>query len=147
MMTQNALRFGIPDVELSCTFGLTINPSSFAGHELVVVFCPTDPVQAARSLSTYRQRIAEFVDHDAWILVIGDPSAQEGTKGPERVLAILDPDQHAWLAFRNLTDRPEAFDRETGATYFFTRGGNLHRFWHGPAHIDDVLSELRETVG
>ena len=145
-MTENPLRFGIPDVELRCTFGLSINPSSFAGHELVVVFCPADPAEAAKEISAYRRRIAEFVDHDAWILAIGDACAQEEAKGPERVLAILDPDHQAWFAFRDLTDCPEAFDRERGATFFFTRGGNLHRFWHGPAHVDDVLSELPDPV-
>jgi hypothetical protein len=34
-------------------------------------------------------------------------------------------------------------DRESGATFLFTRGGNLHRYWHGPGHIDEVLAELK----
>jgi peroxiredoxin len=31
--------YGIPDIELPLPKGGTVNPSDFAGHELVVLFC------------------------------------------------------------------------------------------------------------
>ena len=145
-MAATALRFGIPDIELSCASGATVNPSSFAGHELVVLFCPADPAEAAREISSYRSRCADFVDYDAWVLAIGEECAHAEPQGPDRILTIKDPQRGAWEAFRGLTDLKEAFDEKSGATFFFTRGGNLHRSWPGPGHLQDVLSELRSPT-
>jgi peroxiredoxin len=146
-MNSPALRFGIPDVELRCASGITVNPSSFAGHELIVLFCPADPAEAARELGSYRSRSADFVDEDAWVVAISEECAQIAAKGPERILTVRDPERSAWDAFRSLTDSPDRFDRHSGATFVFTRGGNLHRFWLGTGHVGDVLAELQNSSG
>ena len=142
-MAATALRFGIPDIELRCASGATVNPAGFAGHELVILFCPVDPAEAAREISSYRSRCADFVGYDAWVLAIGEECADVEGQGPDRILTIKDPQRGAWEALRALIDPKEALDRKSGATFFFTRGGNLHRSWSGPGHVQDVLWELR----
>lgn len=142
-MASTALRFGIPDIDLCCPSGAVVNPSSFAGHALVVLFCPTDSAEAAGEIGAYRDHCADLVERDAWVLAIGEQCAEEG---PDRILCIRDPQVKAWQAFRRLADPKEALDRKHGATFLFTRGGNLHRFWHGPGHIRDALSELENPT-
>jgi hypothetical protein len=135
------LKFAIPDLELGCEAGLKVNPSSFAGHELIVLFCPTGRESAAKEIGDYRSRADEFVKHDAWLLTFADDGqALEESRG--KLLIIPDANRRAWAAFRNLTGRADEFDRSNGATFLFTRGGNLHRYWHGPGHLHEVLEEL-----
>ena len=140
-MTTTHLKFGIPDIELTCRLGSTVNPSSFAGHSLVVVFCPSDPEQAANEAEAYRKHASEFVAHDAWILAFGE-DCRTAPDGAAQLLTIADEDRHAWTAFRDLTDSAETLDRGDGATFLFRRGGGLNRYWHGPGHVHDVLNEL-----
>lgn len=141
-MPRTGLRFGIPDMTFGCAGGPAVNPSSFAGHALVILFCPADPLQAGEEVASYRGHCAELVDQDAWVLAFGaERAALE--EGPGRILALEDPCGGAWDAFRRLADEPGRFARESGATFFFTRGGNLHRSWPGPGHVAEVLSELR----
>ena len=143
IMTSAALRFGIPDIELRSASGVAVNPSSFAGHGLVVLFSPSDPAEAAREIGSYERHCAPLVEHDAWVVAFGEERALMAEQGPERILTLADPGRLAWDAFRGLTDHPEEFDRARGATFVFTRGGNLHRFWQGPGHVEDVLAELQ----
>jgi peroxiredoxin len=145
-MTTVPLKFGIPDICLSCGAGETINPSTFAGHELIVVFCPTDLEEGAEEIDAYRKHAAEFVACDAWILGIGDQCGPTTSGQAGKPLLISDPDRHAWVAFRNLTHSPETLDRADGATFLFTRGGGLHRYWHGSGHVHEVLEELRSPL-
>lgn len=144
-MTTPHLKFGIPDIELACSEGRKINPSSFAGHSLVVVFCPLDPEQAASEAEAYRRLASKFVAHDAWILAIGEDCGSP-PHGATQLLTISDADRHAWTAFRDLTDSAETLDRGDGAVFFFSRGGGLHRYWHGSGHAHDVLEELQTPV-
>lgn len=140
------LRFGIPDVELTCDAATRINPSSFAGHDLIVMFCPTDAEQAARELDAYRKRSGEFTDLDAWVLAFGDQCGQSELSRPGEPILIADTDRHAWVAFRDLARASETLDRADGATFLFPRGGGLHRYWHGSGHVLDVLEELQTPV-
>lgn len=137
------LKFGIPNIELSCASGAKVNPSSFAGHELVVLFCPLNRGAACEEIATFLAHSAEFVERDAWLLAIAEHGSEVAIDGGARVLTIPDPRRQAWVAFRDLTAHAEELDRESGATFLFTRGGNLHRYWHGPGHIDEVLAELK----
>lgn len=137
------LKFGIPNIELGSAAGAKVNPSSFAGHDLIVLFCPLDPDAACGEIGAYLARSAEFVDHDAWLLTIAENCGDAAVDGGVRVLTVPDPDRHAWVAFRDLTPHAEEMDRGSGATFLFTRGGNLHRYWHGSGHVDEVLTELR----
>jgi hypothetical protein len=133
---------GVPDIELGCASGAKINPSSFVGHELIALFCPLDPAAAEREIAAYRNRGADFVDHDAWLLAFADQCGDIAVDDTARALIIADPDRRGWVAFRNMAAHPEEFDRNSGATFLFTRGGRLHRYWHGAGHADDVLAEL-----
>jgi hypothetical protein len=143
MMATLNLKFGIPDIELGCASGTKINPSSFAGHELIVLFCPADSSQAAQEIAAYQRHRDEFASRDAWLLTFADDCEDIAVDGVGRVLTIPDRDRHAWVAFRNATPHPEEFDRESGAVFLFTRGGGLHRYWHGTGHVDEVVRELR----
>ena len=141
-MTETSLKFGVPDLELGFSSG-TVNPASLVGHELIALFCPLDATAAAQEIAAYRRHSAEFVERDAWLLSFAEHCDNLAIDGAGRVLTIPDPDKHAWVAFRNLTAQPEEMDRSSGATFLFTRGGGLHRYWHGTGHVDDVLAELR----
>ena len=142
-MASPELRFGIPNIEVGAALGLKINPSSFAGHELIVLFCPTDPGGAAQERAAYQAHNTDFVERDAWLLTFaGDGEAI--VDGPARNLTIPDRNRRAWVAFRDLATHPEEFDRSSGATFLFTRGGNLRRYWHGPGHVKQVLEELQK---
>jgi len=140
------LKFGIPDLDLTSASGVKINPSNFAGHHLIVLFCPDDPEQAAGEMNLYRHHCADFVEHDAWLLAFGDEREATTVNGPARILTVPDPGRRAWTAFRDLTDYPEAFEWGGGAVFLFTSGGNLHRYWHGPGHVHDVLDQLRDPL-
>ena len=136
------LKFGIPAIELCCSSGAKINPSSFAGHNLIVLFCPLDGDAASAEVSSYLAHSDEFVGRDAWLLTIAEQCRDLSIDGGSRILTVPDPQRHAWNAFRDLTRHAEEMDRESGATFLFTRGGNLHRYWHGSGHVDEVLDEL-----
>lgn len=142
-MASRDLTFGIPDIELGCTSGTKINPSSFAGHELIALFCPLNAGAAAQEIAAYLHHSAEFARRDAWLLTFAESCADIAVDGETRVLTIPDPDRHAWAAFRNLSAHPEEMDRSSGATFLFTRGGGLHRYWLGSGYVDEVLAELR----
>ena len=142
-MNSTDFRFGIPNLELGCASGAKINPASFAGHELIALFCPTDPAGAAQEIADYRHYSAEFVERDAWLLTFAEACGDFAVDGAGRVLTIPDPDRHAWIAFRDLTEHPEEMDRGSGAAFLFMRGGGLHKYWHGAGHAPEVLAELR----
>jgi len=137
------LRFGIPDIELSCDSGTKVNPASFAGHELIVLFCPTDAAEAGQEIAAYRKHCADFVARDAWLLTFADQCGDVAVEGADRVMTVPDPDWHAWVAFRNLTPHPEEYARADGATFLFGRGGDLRGYWRGSGHAHDVLAELQ----
>ena len=145
-MTTIPLKFGIPDIDLPCGEGARINPSTFAGHDLVAVFCPVDPEEAARELDAYREQAGHFVARDAWILAFGDQCAPATPGEAGNPLLIADPDRQAWDAFQNVAHSPESLDRGNGATFLFTRGGGLHCYWQGSGHVHDVLAELQNPL-
>lgn len=137
-MPTAELNFGIPDIDLSWSCGGRVNPSCFAGHQLVVLFLPEDGAAAAAELESYDRLADEFAGIDAWYLVIGkDAVPHSNHKAP----IALDPDGAAWSAFNKLAKLE--LQRESGAAFLFTRGGALHRTWSEPGHARQVLSELQ----
>jgi hypothetical protein len=140
-MPATRLNFGLPDLECACGAGGTLNPAMFAGHELVVVFLPKDAESASRELGDYASNCGKLVESDAWLLAFGPAAA--GKTDAQSIRVLDDPEQRAWTAFCGLTDKPGELNRDRGATFFFSRGGNLHRYWSGPGHLADVLEELR----
>ena len=71
-MDATEARYGIPDIDLPWSCGGTVNPSCFAGHQLVVLFLPTDPGQGRAEFMSYDKLAGELAGSDAWYLVIGD---------------------------------------------------------------------------
>ncbi|HEU4697467.1 MAG TPA: hypothetical protein VFR92_10955 [Sphingomicrobium sp.] len=137
-MLASQLRFGIPDVELQWTCGGTVNPSCFAGHQLLVLFLPVDERQQAAEFESYEQRSDELSGTDAWFLVVAAEAADGSQKG--KVPVALDPTGTAWAAFNKVAN--VKLDRSQGAAFLFTRGGAFHRVWPGRGHADEVVREL-----
>lgn len=145
-MDDVQLRYGIPDVELGCPKGGTVNPTTFVGHQLIVVFLPADEAAALQELGRYANYADELTDSDAWVLGIVQqehPSTAIVTAGHG---LVSDPDCSAWRAFERLLKRGENHDRDDGAVYLFGRGGALQKAWFGSGVADDVVRELRRQA-
>lgn len=136
-MSTTQLNFGIPDIDLPWTGEGTVNPSSFAGHQLLVLFLGDDAHECTATLQRYARVADELSRTGAWLLVIANRSVPSDAPMP----IASDPDGKAWSAFRKLS--PEAdIDQSLGATFAFTRGGAFHRVWPGCGHIEEVIEEL-----
>lgn len=137
------LDYGIPDIELPLSEGGTVNPSDFAGHELVVLFCPLDRVAAGRELADYDRYADQLSYNDAWMIAVcGDTK----TLPASRVTLAEDPDLEAWRAFCESLDSPEQLPRQEGAVFLFGRGGCLTRAWPGSGHANEVAGELGKRM-
>ena len=137
-MLTTRVKYGIPDVELTWSCGGSVNPSCFAGHQLVVLFLPKDPRLQSAELESYDQLASELSGSDAWFIVVDDETL--GQSNAETRIA-LDREGKAWHAFQDVAGKGK-LDRADGATFFFTRGGTFHRAWRGPGHAREVLEEL-----
>ena len=132
------LNYGIPDIELPLPEGGTVNPSDFAGDELVL-FCPLDRVAAARELADYDRHADKLAYNDAWMIAVCDNTkAMPAT----RMTLTAEPDLSAWKAFGESLDPPEKLPRKEGAVFLFGRGDCLTRAWRGNGHGNEVVSEL-----
>jgi len=137
------LNYGIPDIELPLPKGGTVNPSDFAGHELVVLFCPLDRDAAARELADYNRHADQLSYNDAWMIAVSDDTK---TLPASRMTLAAEPDLGAWKAFGDSLDPPEQLPREEGGVFLFGRGGCLTRAWQGPGHANAVVSELGKRM-
>lgn len=139
-MNGTHLKYGIPDIELPRLTGGSVNPACFAGHPLVVVFCPVDRTGEAEALQHHATYASDLASYDAWLITIhrnGDAPA------PGRLTASAgDPEDLAWTAFGELAGPAPQLCREEGATFLFGRGGSLERIWRGTGHAPEVLAEL-----
>lgn len=146
-MDEVRLRFGIPDLELGCPDGRTVNPATFVGHQLIVLFLPLKEAAAIRELGEYGRHAQQFSDNDAWLLnIVNEAKPSLAVRGGCHALAI-DPRNEAWRAFERLAEHRRVHPREDGAVYLFARGGGLQRAWPGPGHAQDVVRELRSPAG
>lgn len=147
MMTVAEPGTRIPDVVLQRAGGGEINTSAFIGQELVLVFCPADPVAAAREVEAYRALVSEFQDHGVWILgVLADGIDQTPHDAGEPSIALAhDPSGAAWSAFAPWLDDSQA-QRAPGATFLSTRWGCFDRAWAGAGHAREVLEEARRRI-
>lgn len=137
-MIATELRYGIPDIDLAWSRGGSVNPSCFAGHQLVVLFLPKDPQGQHAEIESYRKITEKLLGTDAWFLVVGDKShVEDNAKTP----VALDSDGAAWRSFTEIAGA-EKLDRSTGAAFFFTRGGAFHQVWPGSGNADAVAQEL-----
>ena len=84
--------YGIPDIELPLLAGGTINPGNFAGHELVVLFCPLDRAAAEQELADYNRHADQLSYNDAWMIAVGETGSVEPAS---RVTFAAEPDPGA----------------------------------------------------
>lgn len=141
---MNASRiYGIPDIELPLPKGGKVNPADFAGHELVVLFCPLGRAAAERELADYNRYSDQFSYNDAWMIAVGNVGNIEPAS---RITLAWEPDAGAWQAFGSSLDPPQRLPREDGAVFLFGRGGCLTRAWQGPGHASDVAKELSKRM-
>lgn len=144
-MEATRLCYGMPDIDLPRVAGGEINPSTFAGHELVVFFCPADPIAAEREIESFRGRASAFTDAGAWVIgILSAPPSEHhphAASGAEITLAF-DPDGHGRAAFESLLGDKERSEESDGATFLFARGGSLDAAWAGAGHADEVLVAL-----
>lgn len=137
-MLGTQLKFGIPDIALAWSCGGTVNSSSFAGHQLLVLFLPKDAEQQRAEFESYDRLAGELSGTDAWFLVIGD---ETHVQGEAKTPVALDPDDKAWNALEEVAGEGK-LERGPDAAFFFTRGGAFHRLWRGSGHADEVVREL-----
>ena len=135
--------YGIPDIELPLPGGGTVNPTDFAGHELVVLFCPLDRSAAERELADYDRHADQFSYNDAWMIAVCDDA---GALSGSHMTIVTDPDLTAWIAFGDCLDPPAQFPRNDGAVFLFGRGACLTRAWGGSGHANDVVKELGKRM-
>lgn len=141
-MSVAHLRFGIPDIDLPRIGGGTVNPSAFAGHVLVVVFCPDAAEIEAAERSQYERLSPSLSACGGWLVTVSE-SEMEVHGGEKRCgAAAVDRDGSAWAAFREIAPPELKLDRSEGATFLFARGGSLERVWPGFGRASEVIGEL-----
>jgi len=135
--------YGIPDIELASGQGGTVNPSNFAGHDLVMLFCPTDRQAAERELADYNALADALAYNDAYMIAICD---REAGMPASRISIAADPEQRAWGAFSGCVSRHERPRLGEGAVLLFGRGGCLRQIWEGVGHAKEVVQALGERM-
>jgi peroxiredoxin len=138
-MTEAKLNFGIPNIDLERSSGGKVNPSSFAGHQLVVLFLPETLGSQAAELESYGECSDALCTTDAVLLVVASNAVD--TTRP----IALDPNGKAWRAFLEIAESANV-ERREGAAFYFTRGGAFHRVWPGRGHASEVVAELRSRL-
>lgn len=147
-MSEPALRYGIPDVRLSRAGGGEIDPADFAGHKLVVFFCPAEVAAAAQEVYSYRVRADAFASAGAWLIgILRQYSAEQDASPPGTHITLAhDPEGTAWLAFEGLLEAGQQTEAANGGTFLFERGGCLAGAWAGSGHAEDALQELHRRA-
>lgn len=135
--------FVIPDISLPSPKGSTVNPSFFAGHELVVLFCPSDSAGAEKELADYNRHTDQLAYNDAWMVAVCDAIQ---TPPGSRISLAGDTDSRGWQSFCERLDPPKRPPREAGAVFLFGRGGCLQRMWEGSGHAAEVVEELGKRM-
>lgn len=134
----DARRGGIPDIALLRDDGGCVNPSQFAGHDLVVLFPPAGKPEAAKEFEDFCALADCLAYNDAYLIAIGSCGDK---KAPSRVAIVSDPELAAWKEFSSSEQQPR---REGGAVFLFSRGGCLRRSWNGPGHAQEVFAALED---
>jgi hypothetical protein len=135
--------YGLPDIELAGMKGTTVNPASFAGHDMVVLFCPADRQAAAGELAAYNSLAERLAFNDAYMVAVCDPEAGAPAS---RISVARDPEKRAWNAFSKCVHKNERPPPGEGAVFLFGRGGCLRRAWQGTGHAEEVMRQLGERM-
>lgn len=136
------LKFGLPDVDLPRLGGGKVSPAAYAGHALVVLFCPHGRAAEAEVLHEYSKAACEFAGYDAWLLAVIEGGASPRVKHECAFATVYDPHGNAWSAFKKLAAPSANLHREKGATFLFARGGSLQTVWDGPVSAGEVVKQL-----
>jgi hypothetical protein len=139
---QNAQAYGVPDVELAGQQGSKVNPADFAGHELVMLFCPAGKHAAAAELAAYNGVAEVLAYNDAYMVAI---CCAEAGSPASRILLSSDTER-AWAALGKCLDGNERLDPDEGAVLLFGRGGCLTKVWRGVGHANEVAKALGERM-
>jgi hypothetical protein len=133
---------GVPDIELAGAKGGTVNPSDFAGHDLVVLFCPADRQAAARELADYNALADALACNDAYMVAVCEP---EAGLPASRISVAIDAER-AWEAFSNCLSKRKPPNHDEGAVFLFGRGGCLRQARLGVGHAKEVVRWLDERM-
>jgi peroxiredoxin len=134
---------GLPDIRLVGDQGREVNPRDFAGHELLVLFCPADLEAATRELAEYNSLADALAYNDAYMIAICDLNAGSPAS---RVTMASDPDRVAWAAFSDSLPLAEQASSGAGAVFLIGRGGCLNQSWRGVGHAQKVREALSERM-
>ena len=135
--------FGLPDINLVGEHGQAVNPRDFAGHDLLVLFCPANLEAASCELAEYNSLADSLAYNDAYMIAICDPKAGFPAS---RVTMASDPDHVAWGAFGICLPPAEQASSEAGAVFLIGRGGCLKQSWQGIGHVQEVREALGERM-
>jgi len=138
---QGSWPVGLPDVELAGVEG-TVNPSNFAGHDLVLLFCPADREKAAEEMADYNARADALAYNDAYMVAVCDPQAGR----PASRIAVACDAERAWEALGKWREKNERLSPVDGVTFLFGRGGTLRKVWPGAGHASEVMQALAERM-
>ena len=139
---QDAQAYGLPNVNLAGQQGGTVNPADFAGHELVLLFCPAEKEAAAAELTAYNGLSDALAYNDAYMVAVCCPEAGSPAS---RILTTTDAER-AWSAVGRCLDGAARPDPKKGAVLLFGRGGCLTRVWRGPGNANEVARSLGERM-
>lgn len=134
--------YGPPDIELVGEQGRAVNPANFAGHDLVVLFCPSNPQAAAQELAAYNALADALAFNDAYMIAISERDAGL----PASRIALSADFDRAWDVFSGCSSKRERPTPGEGAVYLFGRGGCLRKVWHGAGHAKEVAQALGERM-
>jgi hypothetical protein len=134
--------YGLPDIELAGAAGSTFNPSHFAGHDLVVLFCPADRQAASQEIADYNSLAEALAFNDAYMFAVCD---REAGAPASRILETADV-ARARAAFSGCCSKRDRPEPDEGAVFLFGRGGCLRHIWHGTGHAKEVARALGERM-
>ena len=134
--------YGLPDIELTSREGHSVNPANFAGHDLVVLFCPSDSKSAAQELVEYNGLADGLAYNDAYMVAVCN---REAGLPASRIALATETDQ-AWDAFNGSSGKLKRPYPRDGAVFLFGRGGCLRQAWEGSGHAREVMRALGERM-
>lgn len=139
---QDAQAYGVPNIDLAGQHGRAVNPADFAGHELVMLFCPAEKKTGAAEMAAYNGLADALAYNDAYMVAI---CGSDGGAPASRILVSNDTER-AWDAVVQCLDGTNKLDPDEGAVLLFGRGGCLTKVWRGAGHADEVAMALGERM-
>jgi peroxiredoxin len=134
--------FGVPKASVVTVDGKVLDLSVFAGHPLILAFCPSGACGAAGLLYDFSNLADRIAANDAWAIGITDDPLPPGADDLHLLLA-RDPDARLYAMLCDHL-REQGADLSQGAVFLFGRGGNLQRYWAGQPDAKEVVEQLAQ---